>query len=317
MTEKKVAIIGLGNIGKRHLQALVKTEITMNIYCVDIRELGLDDMEITELGKDKAVAFLSNIKELPKKIDLAIIATTSAVRKAAYDALVDGRNVEYVIFEKVLFQKISDYKPVLDSLQEKGIKAWVNCGRRESKLWNDVKTILAEEKEFEFHMSGGRWGLCCNGIHMLDVIAFLDGTNSIHIDSFTHFGEPVDSKRAGFYEIYGTMCGHALRCINWSISSYDNDSLAEITIYSENYTIKIYESECRIIVKAKIKKWEEERKEYAPEYVSVQMTKIAEKILNNGDCKLTGYEESMGLHMDMLEWLMPVFGGNAGTCPIT
>lgn len=64
-----------------------------------------------------------------------------------------------------MFCDLSDYEIVRALLEEKHIKAWVNCTRRECESYQGLKSEL-EDENFEFALSGSNWGMGCNAIHL-------------------------------------------------------------------------------------------------------------------------------------------------------
>ena len=108
--KKNIAVIGLGNLGKRHLQSLLSRQNDWRIYGIDpdvecLRAIGSDhrSFRLTDavLGEDVSI--------LPGHIDAAVIATSSAVRREVFEQLTDHSEIDFIIFEKVLFQRVADF----------------------------------------------------------------------------------------------------------------------------------------------------------------------------------------------------------------
>ena len=104
-----IAIIGSGQLGSRHLQGIKISDLSLNIEVVDS---NIDALKIAEDRYNqiegnqyiKKVSFLSSIEELSDRLDLVIIATSSAPRFTITKHLIEKRQVSNLIFEKVLFQ---------------------------------------------------------------------------------------------------------------------------------------------------------------------------------------------------------------------
>lgn len=133
MTPKNVAIIGAGNLGSRHLQALALTDIPLAVQVVDPSEKSLDvakerwqEMPINPLVE--RVTFHKELDELNGNFDVVIVATSSKPRRAVVEKLLAKNKVRYMILEKVLFPRLSDYEDVGRLLERHNVKAWVNCG---------------------------------------------------------------------------------------------------------------------------------------------------------------------------------------------
>ena len=131
---KTIVVIGLGNLGERHLQSLLIYRDEYKICGVEPNANRAD--ELTSKYPDAHI--FNNIECIPDEIDLGIIATSSGPRRAVFDELILHSEVKNILFEKILFQNVKDYIYVDEILKTKGIKAWVNCARRE---WNSYKCL--------------------------------------------------------------------------------------------------------------------------------------------------------------------------------
>jgi len=106
---KRVALIGTGQLGSRHLQALSKIDIPFELQVVDPSEDSLRVareryLEIPENHNIYSIDFLTEIDGLNANLDLCIIATNADVRFKVFQALVSNKKVSYIVFEKIVFQ---------------------------------------------------------------------------------------------------------------------------------------------------------------------------------------------------------------------
>lgn len=314
-----IAVIGLGNIGKRHLQSIQNSTRAWNVYGIDANQDTLQEAVRTYKGEHN-LKVGKGVEILPEHVHVVVIATSSAVRREVFEQLVEHSDIDFIIFEKVLFQRVADYYYVQECLKKYNIQSWVNCARREQAVYQELRKEIMKNKMFEMHISGGEWGLACNGIHMLDLIEWYAGAAS-RIDTVSLIDEIVDSKRNGYKEVYGSLAGTCGKCSSWSISCQQNSNFP-LTIE----VIGDYMS-CRIIPEQKIikmayadKQWEEEEREFISCYQSQQTEGIVERILDKGICNLPSFEESMRTHLRIIEPLIEFFekhGMEEGRCPIT
>src|SRR5947209_4742456 len=123
-----VALIGAGQIGSRHLQALARLEADITV--IDPSSASLD--RARELAGKSDIRYATQLDQLGPAIDVAIVACSARERRSVVESLLAGRKVGALVLEKVLFQKIEDYEAVGALLKERGVRAWVNCPRR---LW--------------------------------------------------------------------------------------------------------------------------------------------------------------------------------------
>lgn len=315
-----IAIIGMGALGKRHLEALLKAEMKLSLYIVDNNRLAVEDIMA---GNKKDIVCGGSVDVLPKCIDVAIIATPSAVRKEVFKSLITHSVVKNIIFEKVLFQTKEDYYEAERLLREKNIRAWVNCARRECDSYWKIREMLKDSKSFTVNITGGEWGLGCNGIHMLDLVEFLDGREKekciIHEANIL----PVikESKRKGYKEVYGTISGSCGRCELFALSCFRDSKLPmHIEIAADNFKCIIAEGKRKFILMHQKNEWKAEEMDFEILFQSQLTHKVVENILKNGQCRLPDYHDSMKLHLTYIEPLIKFFeecGMEKGICPIT
>ena len=143
-TPKRVAIIGAGQLGSRHLQGLTKIRQEIQITVVDPNPTALETAkkryhEILKNPFIQSVAYVDSLEEFDEPVELAIIATKADVRRNVTEELVSNSKVKYLILEKVVFQSVADFKAVMSLLKENSIKAWVNCSRRMFLIFRELK----------------------------------------------------------------------------------------------------------------------------------------------------------------------------------
>jgi hypothetical protein len=282
-----------------------------DIYVVDSNKEAVDTA--LAMRAEKIVGG-TDVSILPKQVDVAIIATSSAGRRTVFEQLVKQTNVKYVIFEKVLFQRIEDYFAVKELLLRENIEAWVNCARRVQDSYEEIKRIVDGCHRFSFEVTGGNWGLGSSGIHFLDLIEYLSGSNQCKITNVNLLPIVVESKRKGYKEIFGSISGDCGKCESFSISCFkDSDLPLQISLSGNNFRCTILEQEGRMILLGQEKEF--------PIYYQSQLTQgVVERLIKNGTCRLPDYEDAMNLHLKYIEPLMKFFeeqGLEKGICPIT
>ena len=104
--KKNIAIIGLGEIGSRHLQALADINIACSLFAVD------PSMKSTSVAKSRFqenlsnheldINFLNSVDDLPKQLGLVIIATTSDIRLNVLESLLTNIiKIENIIMKSI------------------------------------------------------------------------------------------------------------------------------------------------------------------------------------------------------------------------
>lgn len=203
---KTIWLIGCGNIGFRHLQALLAMDEPARILVIEPAKALHDRIsgEVTAAGAGHQVTLAT---ELPQAgpVDLAVVATAAPPRAAIVRALAMRARPPAVILEKVLAQTDAELQSMADDLAAAGSTAHVNCPRRYFPGYQALRRDLAQAGPLSVEVTGSQFGLGSNAVHFLDLIEFLNASPLVTLDTarLTPGGKP--SKRQGFQEIYGTL----------------------------------------------------------------------------------------------------------------
>ena len=205
-----VVISGAGQIGSRHLQGLSSCALPLNIYIQDPSDVSLNMsqerwLEVSAFGAiPHNLILCRSLAELPRQIDVAIVASSSDARPAIVAGIAEQSQVNYWILEKVLAQSVEALQQIRNSVATAG-QAWVNTPRRALSWYQAIKDTLVPGRPMEWRVEGGDWGLASNSIHFLDMFAWLTGENLE--DCYTNGLDPqwVASKRSGNMEVMGRL----------------------------------------------------------------------------------------------------------------
>ena len=313
---KNIAIIGAGNIGSRHLQALKAIKIPLDITVVDPNPESLniakERYNSMPAGQyEHTINYCKNYDKIKDEFDIAIIATHSNIRRMVIEQLLESSHVKSFILEKILFTKAEDYLIVRDLLKEQNSQAWVNCTRRVIPFYNDQIKNWFNKKKIIYFVSGSKWYLISNLIHFIDYMSYIIDQIDFEID-FNHLDLKLEKSRIPtFLELNGT------------INLYFNEgSIGVINCYASGnqpVIVDIASDEIRCILNEEQgKAWvnignnEEIWKDYKAKllYSSQITTFLVEDILKNNKCSLTPYEESMKLHLLTFEPLLKFLNEN-------
>ncbi len=318
---KNIAVIGVGNLGARHFQSILNCEEEVSVYLVDNLQVSLEKAcSLIEETNTKKVTTLQNISDLPIELEVVVIATSSNVRaKIIKELVLNGHVIKYFVLEKVLFQSVNEYEEIGSLLKEKNIKTYVNCGRRMFTGYNQLKQKLENDPIKNVVVTGGSWGLGCNSIHMVDLIAYLCGdSKNLLIKSSLLDEEVIDSKRDGFIEFTGILVGN-LNGVDFTVTCNKNTNEAvRIYIFTEKSVITIIEAENSINI---ISGDSLEKFEIGIKFQSQASGPLVDLLIKSGTCNLTEFDESCELHIPILnaflEHLQRQGKGGDGVCKIT
>jgi hypothetical protein len=249
MDIKRIAIIGAGELGSRHLQSFAKTDFPIHIQVIDPsqKSLSLAKRRFEELPKNinvKEIEFFENIDALFSDIDLTIIATNSNVRFDIFKNILEQRKTKNIVLEKVLFTSLAELDAAEEILRRFSVKAYVNCPKRGYMSSKIIFEKLKQSSSFVYTIEGENWGLGCNAIHFIDTMSFYCGSHSYSLDTSGLDSEFIKSKRPGFIEFTGAMTanfssGRILRLI-----SRKGEGISfQTTIESDHYSICLSEKQ--------------------------------------------------------------------------
>lgn len=306
---KKIALIGAGQLGSRHLQGLAKSELEISIEVIEPFEVSRDTTkqrfeEVPTNENIKSLDFLESITQLSDELDLVIVATNADVRFDVVNELLKNKKVKNLILEKVLFQKIEEYQKIEKLLKKTNTKCWVNHPRRMFPFYKNLKQQLSNSKDINFSVSGGSWGLGCNGLHFLDCFSYLSSQKDIQLDSTFLDKELYGTKRAGFNEFNGMING-TLSNHTFSINCFAKEvSPVQFNITSDELNVLIDEANGWYRVSKKENAWKPEVKEEKIVYFQSELTNILLKDIFENSCILPTYDEAMALHINYLSLLI-------------
>jgi len=321
-----IILLGAGQLGSRHLQALGLLEEPYSIFVVDPSDQNLNITRqrfLSVKDSDKHNIYYTNdIKSVTATfINIAIIATNANVRSLLIKELLNLTNISYLILEKVLFQRIKDYAEIGSLLKSLKIKTFVNCPRRMFDFYQNLKDSIAENNILQMEVIGNSWGLGCNAIHFIDLFNYLSDDLIINWENNLDDGF-IDSKRNGYKEFTGNIMGQTQKGNRLNLTCY--------RFGSQNTSIRISTSHRRYIISEGLgEAWEVEingkckyeKRMFETPYQSQLTHRVIKDLLNNKTCELTPYSLSTSMHIPLIRVLLDHYNRNnnciSDICPIT
>jgi predicted dehydrogenase len=301
-----ICVIGAGQLGSRHLQALAALREDVRIFAVDPSGAALQTARerFAAVASPEQLArtvFAEDSSALPDELRLAIVASASGPRRSIVEGLLARSRVRYLILEKWLFASADDLDAVGALLRRTGTKAWVNCCRRMMPVYEDVKARIGAGP-YAYHVSGTRFGLMGNLIHFADFLAWLCGSTDFTADLSELLRELHESKRPGYLELFGTV---ELRFADGSTGCISCRREGDLPLLVQ---LKGAEEQLFLDETDGVAFWRgasasegfvQER--FRIPYQSELTTVLAEELLRTGNCKLAPYEESAAIHRRLME----------------
>lgn len=320
--KKTITLIGCGNIGSRHLQAI--TKINQNLE-INIVEPNISAKQ-TAKKRLKEISFKSNTKnfhwydslnEKCSNSDLVIISTNSSGRSKIISECLKLNNKRFLL-EKIVCQSKDEYKSLLKLFQKNKAKGWINTERRYFKFYMNLKNNFHNNKPVNFFIVGGNFGLGTMAIHFIDLFSWFNQNSQIKLDGNFLSKKLLPNKRGkSFKEFSGTVMGTYKNAM-LSISSLPFQQTPLIVdIASGDKRIIIDETNEKILYSNKISK----SLNFKFEHVSDLTTKITKDILSQDLCTLPTLEDSFSAHNELFKifnnHLIFITGKKVKKCPIT
>lgn len=303
----KIVLFGTGNLGKRYIQAIARLN-GISLYLSDISNEALNSAVgfISANNLEGLKYYLTNsIEDAISVIDketLVIVAST-ATKRADLLSRIILRTPKGIICEKPVTQNREDYLKIIELLQKHDVKTYVDFTLRMQPFYQKVKSEILKQSNGVFFANLPRMGLACVGIHQIDLFMWLFNLKSCELRSST-FTEVYEQKRAGFYDIIGSLeissSGFQGVIIN---SETENIRSAQIILNESTYNI--FEDQ-RIL--SKINKVEPElnySETISYSFVSQYMSDIISDIFSDKieSIELPSIESSFPQHKVLFDYL--------------
>lgn len=319
----RIAVLGAGELGSRHLQGLMRTDGQKELFVIDPVQASLDRAmdRAAEMGDVGCISASTEVTKLPDELDLAILAMNADHRLSALRALVGHSSVRHLVLEKVLFQRLSDFDVADRLIAESGATCHVNHPRRMAEPYARLQMALIGAPRVNVNVTGGNWGLGCNALHLLDLIEYVSGSEVATLDTTGLDRVIHEAKRPGFIEFTGTLAGTTAKG-SFSISSlYGSDAPLTTTVSTIDTQHVFRTVPGEVVIRERSQQWAEQIEPFRFPFQSELSGRLVEQLMSTGTCELPLYAPSALLHrkflMAMLAFYNDIKGGHSVRLPIT
>ena len=325
----RVLIVGCGQLGSRHLQAVATLPFVKTIEVVDTRpdaiELGRKRLqEIGLVNHETRVRWMSSFTDASPEGDLCIVATQAEGRCELVRVIAGQLGISTFLLEKLVSPSVREYLDLLTYCRKKGLRVWVNCKTRAHASHQHVKRNIPAGEPLILSVAGGNHGLASNGVHAADLFVFFDGTDRVEptaslIDPLLH-----PSKRGGhIFDLSGTIHAHSKTGSVFTLSlASTHQAPLQFSIVTSRYRALVddmmkvfYESDAD-------SGWSWREVPFNANLMVSHMTReFVSGILTRGHCELPTLEECFPAHRLILDALRPHFNRllvtDTESCPVT
>lgn len=317
---KKIALIGCGNIGSRHLQALVQLSFKTEIIVVDPKKESqtLAKSRLNEINYDSSnfdISWSTTLENV-KETDLVIIATSASKRIDIIEKLLEMNNSRFLL-EKMVCQSSDEYDHLLSIIDSNNAKGWTNTSRRYMNSYQEIKKRIKNNK-INLIVTSGNMGLGTNAIHFVDLFSWLTNDNKISLNGDNIENQLLPNKRGiDLKEFSGTIVGKSSNNSSLSINFLSSENLPlYLSIFNDENSIVIDETNETI--------FDLRTNQIHPfkiEYQSTLTTKIVNDIIVNDVSFLPSVHETKIFHNELFrifnKKIKEITGMEVDKCPIT
>jgi len=293
----KIIIVGFGSIGYRYFEAINRIQFpNIKLFIVDKKIKSL--MKHHNLNR-KLITMSDNLKSIPKKVDLCIIATTCQNRHILLKKLINKSNFKNLILEKPLTQSPNELLKLNNILKDVE-NVWVNTDRRCEDIYKFIQSKINIKNKISMRIEGNSWGICCNSLHYVDLFNFLSKQRlyTIKEKSFLSW---FPAKRNGFQELDNVK-------LKLKFGKHELSLLSKKKILPKNLKIFIKNEKKTFYIKEKADIFELKHNKktlfFKNDPLSIKMTNIIKKILLKNKSNLPNYLNSTKLYYPLIDFFL-------------
>lgn len=292
----EILLVGLGNIGYRHLQGLGQIKDRVRLWAVD-QDGGARERAVAEwrrLGGELGGVF-ETLDGVSAAADVCVLATPARGRLRLLEQVLLHVAGDAVVLEKVAFLSMAEMRDAGVLFEANGKRAFVNCARRLWPIYQMLRDRISG-RPIELHVSGREFGLGSNGVHFLDLLQFLSGETVLELVDWRGH-DVLPAKRAGYYEVRGALRARTPNGSSIVISAMPDDP-APHAISLDGALGPLEIDEMAGVVRGE-QGWTGERAPYQSELTGL----LAASLLDAGHCALPDFAASAAAHAVLLEAL--------------
>ena len=326
---KRALLVGCGELGSRHLQALASMPMIREIEVVEPRpeghSLGQKRLgEIPDRLESTEIRWLNSLEEASNGGDICILATQADVRGPLLHEIAGSKDYSSFLLEKVVTPSVPEYEELLTFSKDLDLSVWVNCKSRAQYSHKRAKKRLDPNEPIYLNVFGGNHGLVTNGVHIADLFCFYDGSDRVHFDESAI--DPVlhPSKRGNdLFDLSGCLKGHSDNGSRLKMTmSADHLGPVFFSIASNGYRAAINDETKCLYESSAADGWEWTRIPYDENILVSHLTReFVTDIIMTGHCELPTLAECYPAHEFVLGELLGHFNRLLRTdgdrCPVT
>jgi hypothetical protein len=304
MKKHNLLLVGLGSIGFRYFEAIIKINYFKKIYIFDNNKQKLDKIKKSFVSKKNClhVNFIYDLKKISSNIDFIILSTTSKDRLKILKKIIANFKVKFAILEKVLGQslyQLNEFNKI--SIKKKNF--FVSTLKKKELIFDNLKKRIKNKDIKKIYLKGYNWNLCCNAIHFIDLFEYLSDQKIINAN-FNKEGNWFKAKRKGYLECNGKLelfFNKKIESFLECSKKYKKNILYLELKNKEKIYLDLDKNICTVLKK---------KTKFKEQYLSIMMQSIIKNIINNRESGLTSLFNSVRQHKIFLTAMLNKYNLN-------
>lgn len=205
-SEIDVAIIGLGRMGVRHIQAI--KNLGMNLVGIaDIATNSLNSVA-AEYGVDAELCFLDAEKMLRTIKPRALVIATTAPSHVSLVCIAAEVGVKYILCEKPMACSLEEVDLMQNACEQSGSILAINHQMRFIPHYNRIKELISSEELGQLSsviVAGSNFGLAMNASHYFEMFRYVTESNIAKLRAWFEDSELENPRGPQFKDCSGRL----------------------------------------------------------------------------------------------------------------
>lgn len=206
----RAAVIGLGRMGMRHIEAI--TDIGMTICGVsDIAEQARAAARAT-CKLDPSASFADGAEMLRSVRPDALVVATTAPSHASLVVAAAKVGVRYILCEKPMATSLGEAREMMDACKRSGTMLAVNHQMRFMEQYTRVKALIGSEQLGPLAsvvVAASNFGLAMNASHYFEMFRYVSGVPVLSVNAWFEDARLANPRGAQFEDRSGRILAHS------------------------------------------------------------------------------------------------------------
>lgn len=202
----RAVIIGVGRMGRRHIQAVRQVGLELVGIC-DSLQTSLD-LALIEQGVPRELHFQNPDRLLKETKPECVVIATTAPSHCPLTCLAAESGVKYILCEKPMATSLADCDRMISACASSGAKLAINHQMRFMEQFVLPKRLLASE-EFQglrsMTLIAGNFGFAMNGTHYIEAFRFISDEFPYEVTAWIDPEKVPNPRGAEFEDLSGSM----------------------------------------------------------------------------------------------------------------